>query len=144
LYWIALLSLILVFGIFSVNPGNVAPYNLSFTNLIIHFLGLQGIFSDFSLQSMWFVGVIVLFFLVYPIIMFFSKNSNDILIFSTVFFLLFYITHVFSGLISINFLIYFPVFISGILVNRITLIENNNFKMIVVFLGIFCDVMVKA
>lgn len=119
LYWVALLSLIIIFGLLQINPGHVDPYNFSPGNLLIHFFGLQGIFPYTSIQSMWFVGVIVLFYLLYPVITYLSKNLLETIIVSSIIFILLVIMHFFLGLIAIEGLVYFPLFISGILIHKL-------------------------
>jgi len=119
LYWVALLSLIIIFGLLQINPGHVDPYNFSPGNVLIHFFGLQGIFPYTSIQSMWFVGVIVLFYFLYPVIAYLSKNLFETIIVSSFFFILLVILHFFLGLIAIEALVYFPLFISGILIHQI-------------------------
>ena len=86
LYWVALASLIIIFGLLQINPGHVNPYNFSLDNVLLHFFGLQGIFPYTSIQSMWFVGVIVLFYLLYPIIVYFSKNLFETFVVSFIYF----------------------------------------------------------
>jgi peptidoglycan/LPS O-acetylase OafA/YrhL len=119
LYWVALASLIIIFGLMQINPGHVDPYNFSPDNLLLHFLGLQGIFPFNSIQSMWFVGVIVLFYLVYPIIVCLSKNLFETLAVSSCIFILLVVLHFLLGLINVDALLYYPAFISGILINQI-------------------------
>jgi peptidoglycan/LPS O-acetylase OafA/YrhL len=119
LYWVALTSLIFIFGILQINPGHVSSYNFSLYNLLLHFFGLQGIFPYNSIQSMWFVGVIILFYLLYPIIIYFSKNLIEIFVISSFILFLIVILHFFFGLIEYNALWYYPIFISGIFINRL-------------------------
>ena len=119
LYWVALASLIIIFGLLQINPGHVNPYNFSLDNLLLHFFGLQGIFPYNSIQSMWFVGVIVLFYLLYPIIVYLSKNFFETFVVSSFIFIILVILHFFFGLIYTNALAYFPLFISGIFINQI-------------------------
>jgi peptidoglycan/LPS O-acetylase OafA/YrhL len=137
LYWVALASLIIIFGLLQINPGNVSPYNFSLDNLLLHFFGLQGIFPYNSIQSMWFVGVIVLFYLLYPIIVYLSKNLFETFVVSSGILILLVILHVFLGLIAINALIYYPVFISGIFINQIVYfskkIDDENFLKKILF-----------
>jgi peptidoglycan/LPS O-acetylase OafA/YrhL len=118
LYWVALISLIIIFGVFQLNPGHVDPYNFSLDNVLLHFSGLQGIFPYTSIQSMWFVGVIVLFYLLYPVIIFLSKNLLETVIISLSVFVVLGILHFFLGLIAIEALVYFPVFITGIFIRQ--------------------------
>jgi peptidoglycan/LPS O-acetylase OafA/YrhL len=119
LYWVALASLVIIFGLLQINPGNVSQYNFSLDNFLLHFFGLQGIFPINNIQSMWFVGVIVLFYLLYPIIAYLSKNLFDTLVVSSCIFILLATLHVFFGLIARNALEYYPLFISGIFINQI-------------------------
>jgi peptidoglycan/LPS O-acetylase OafA/YrhL len=140
LYWVALASLIIIFGLWQINPGHVNPYNFSLDNLLLHFFGLQGIFPYNSIQSMWFVGVIVLFYLLYPIIVYLSKNLFETFIVSSGILILLVILHVFLGLININGLLYYPVFITGIFINQIAYsskkIVDENFLKKILFLNI--------
>ena len=138
LYWVALASLVIIFGGLQINPGPVSPYNFSLNNLLIHFFGLQGIFPSYTIQSMWFVGVIVLFYLLYPIIVYLSKNLFETFVASSLILILLGILHFFLGLIEINALTYFPIFISGIFINRILyspkiIINKNLLKKILFF-----------
>ena len=135
LYWVALASLIIIFGLLQINPGHVDPYNFSLDNLLLHFFGLQGIFPYNSIQSMWFVGVIVLFYLLYPIIVYLSKNLFETIVVSLFIFILLGILHFFLGLIATDALLYYPLFISGIFINRIAysskkIVDENFFKKI--------------
>lgn len=119
LYWVAIVSLVIIFGLLQVSPGHVSPYDFSLDNLLLHFFGLQGVFPWYEIQSMWFVGVIILFFLVYPIIVYTSKNLSGIFVVSSLIFIFMTILHVYTGLIHIGALEYYPLFISGIFINKI-------------------------
>lgn len=130
LYWIALASLLVIFGLLRISPGNVSPYNFSPTNLFIHFFALQGIFPTYKIQSMWFVGVIILFYLIYTIISYLSQNSYQTILISLSILILLAIVHTFTGLIQGIF--YYPIFISGIIINQTIYsskdINNGNLK----------------
>jgi peptidoglycan/LPS O-acetylase OafA/YrhL len=119
LYWVALASLIIIFGLWKINPGHVSPYNFSLENLLLHFFGLQGIFPYNDIQSMWFVGVIILFYLLYPIIVYLSKNLFETFVVSLIILIILVILHVFLGLIAEDALTYYPLFISGIFIHQI-------------------------
>jgi hypothetical protein len=67
---------------------------------------------------MWFVGVIVLFYLLYPVITYLSKNLLETFIVSLSVFVVLGILHFFLGLIAIEALVYFPVFITGIFISQ--------------------------
>jgi peptidoglycan/LPS O-acetylase OafA/YrhL len=119
LYWVALVSFILIFGLLEINPGHVIPYNFDLNNLLVHFFGLQGIFPDYVISPLWFVGVIILFYLSYPVIVYFSKNFFDLFVVSSIILILFLILHFFYGLFDVRALQYYPIFISGIFINKI-------------------------
>ncbi len=119
LYWAALGSLVVIFGFLNISPGHVSPYNFSLDNMLLHLSGLQGIFPWNEIQSMWFVGVIVLFYLLYPVIAYVPKNLSGTLVVSSGIFVFLLILHVFFGLIHEGALEYYPLFVSGILINQI-------------------------
>ncbi len=119
LYWAALGSLIVIFGLLHISPGHVIPYNFSLDNVLIHLSGLQGIFPWNEIQSMWFVGVIVLFYVLYPFIAYFPKNLFGTLVVSSGIFMFLEVLHSFFGLIHTGALEYYPLFISGIFINKI-------------------------
>lgn len=119
LYWVALVSLVIIFGWLQVDPGNVKPYNFCLSNLLIHFFGLQGIFPYGSIQSMWFVGVIILFYLLYPFIAYHSKDLLRTFTISSTILILLATLHIFFGLININALMYYPLFVSGIFIDQL-------------------------
>lgn len=84
---------------------------------------------------MWFVGVIVLFYLLYPIIAYLSKTLFETFVVSSCFFILLVILHFFLGLIAIEALVYFPLFISGFFIHQIAysskeIVDGNFLKKI--------------
>jgi len=120
LYWAALASLVIFFGVLKINQLNEIPYNFDLSNLLIHFFGLQGIFPNNNIESpVWFVGVILIFYFLYPIIVFVSKNSFKTFMVSSLILISLLIFHFFFGLFDINTLTYFPIFISGLYINQI-------------------------
>jgi peptidoglycan/LPS O-acetylase OafA/YrhL len=140
LYWVALGTLVVIFGFLNINPGHVSPYDFNPKNVLLHVFGLQGIFPYGEIQSMWFVGVIVLFFLLYPIIAYSSKNLFQTFMVASGIFIVLVILHVFFGLIVTNALEYYPLFISGIFINRIVYssqkIVDENFLKKFLFLNL--------
>lgn len=153
LYWIALASLVIIFGLLKISPGHVSPYNFSPFNLLLHFCGLQGIFPYNSIQSMWFVGAIILFYLLYPIMVYLSKNNLEIFLVSSIILIMLGLIHYFFGLIEINVLTYYPIFIAGIFINKIIYCQKQKFdknllKQILIFnliliIGIFLILAIK-
>jgi len=119
LYWVAIISLIVVFGFLQVSPGNVDPYDFSENAIILHLLGLQGLFPYWNLHSMWFVGSILLLYFVFPLIVHFSSSPWSILKPSiAIISILIILNHIF-GIININVIYYYPIFLCGILIDRL-------------------------
>lgn len=89
---------------------------------------------------MWFVGVIILFYLLYPIIVYLSKNPFETFTVSSIIFIFLVILNFFFGLIEINALTYFPIFISGIFIHQIVYsskkILNENLLKQIIFLNL--------
>lgn len=145
LYWTAVASLLIIFGYLQIDPGNVDPYNFNLNILLIHVLGLQGIFPNSNIQSMWFVGVIIVYYSLYPIIGYLSNTYSETFAISSIILLILALLHHFLGLISINALIYYPVFISGIFINKILysserLFDKEFLKHVLVFnLVLICN-----
>jgi len=133
LYWVALGTLVVIFGLLQISPGHVSPYDFSLDNVLLHFSGLQGIFPYYEIQSMWFVGVIVLFYLLYPVIAYLPKNLSETFVVSSLIFIFLVILHVSFGLIHEGALEYYPLFITGIFINKIVyspkkIIDENFLK----------------
>jgi peptidoglycan/LPS O-acetylase OafA/YrhL len=127
IYWVALASLVIFYGVLKINQLNEIPYHFSLNNLLIHFFGLQGILPNNNIESpVWFVGVILIFYFLYPIIVFVSKNSFKTFTVSSIILISLVILHFFFGWIDINTLTYFPIFISGLYINQIVYSSKNN------------------
>jgi peptidoglycan/LPS O-acetylase OafA/YrhL len=115
MYWLS------IFFVYIMNK--LGFYSLFFNNidtdkslLLLNILGLQGIFSEnYSLSIWWFVGVILLYYFVFSIVLYYSKNDTDLLIYSSlsVIFLLFLKNE--FNLINVNVFIFYFAFLGGIL-----------------------------
>ncbi|MCQ1535484.1 acyltransferase [Methanosarcina sp. KYL-1] len=84
--------------------------------LLLNVLGFQGFFSEnYSLSIWWFVGVILLYYLLFSIILCYSKNIESLLIYSffAVFPLLFLKNE--FNMINVNVFVFYFIFIAGIL-----------------------------
>jgi peptidoglycan/LPS O-acetylase OafA/YrhL len=130
LYWIALATFVICFGLLQINPGHISSlssYDFSLNTLLLQFLGLQGIFPTNIEQPLWFVGVIILFYLLYKIIIYLSKNFFETFIVSSIILIFLAILYFFFGLIDINVLTYYPIFISGIFINQMVYFSKKIF-----------------
>ncbi len=105
-YWLALLSFIYVVGI-----------TLRKRDVLIYALGLQAIFSPSVAKpvlTLWFVGVILLYYVVFALILRYARTSFQRLLGMAVFFGLPYLIHFFTDLFDDRFFLYFFVFAAGI------------------------------
>jgi peptidoglycan/LPS O-acetylase OafA/YrhL len=133
LYWAALAAFTLVFYIFAPNlhSGFLFPnaeHVFTFSNLIIHVLGLQIFLAPAyasPMLTLYFVGLIVAFYAIYPFIIMLSKNSKQLLLYSAVVFLGFLLISKVFNIIDRRFFMFFPTFIFGILTCKESLFEKS-------------------
>ena len=126
LYWIALIVSIIVFTNYNYTPLFVAG----------HFLGIQMIiypkFIATNISPFWFIGMLLIYYLIYPILIFLKANTpKKMLILSTLFFILLVAIKLITGFFGGSIFEYYYIFIAGILVNQMTLftyILNDKFK----------------
>ncbi|AKB53151.1 hypothetical protein A9239_11920 [Methanosarcina sp. A14] len=132
LYWVALAVFTFVFydysGILSsqfiISNANTL---FSFRNLLIHILGMQMLLAptySTPLFTLHFVGTIIIFYLIYPFLMLYSKNTSRFLLIS---FLVFMVLALISGIFKIiheNFFSYYPIFIAGIVLSRVNVSDR--------------------
>jgi peptidoglycan/LPS O-acetylase OafA/YrhL len=64
LYWLSLGTTFLIFGYFSFRLRGF-EYNVTLENFMVNAAGLQVFFPAFKIPAMWYIGVILLFYLVY-------------------------------------------------------------------------------
>lgn len=115
LYW---------FSIITIYAMNKTDLNVVFSNnidankfvLLLNVLGLQGLISkSYDLSVWWFLGVILLYYLLFSIILYYSKDFKSVLKLSFLVALLFLFLRKEFNLIHIHFFSYYFVFIAGIL-----------------------------
>jgi len=119
LYWFAIiisfLWLILYYGFISFPYGQKAAV-ISSTSILFGFLGLQGFLSGnggFNQSLFWFVGVIILYYLIYPFLTKPKKLINIFLV-STIIFIIFIIFYLLNLKLFIGFFIFYWIFFAGI------------------------------
>jgi Predicted acyltransferases len=133
LYWAALAAFTLVFYIFApkLNSGFLFPnaeHVFSFHNLIMHILGLQIFLAPAyasPMLTLYFVGLIIVFYTIYPFIIMFSKNSKQLLLYSFLVYLGFLLISKIFNIIDSRFFMFFPTFIFGILTCKESLFEKS-------------------
>lgn len=133
LYWVALVAYILLFYVFAskLNSGFVFPnasnvFNIS--NVLIHFIGLQILLAPVYASPMitlYFIGLIIAFYTIYPFIILFSKDTKRLLFFSSISFLGFLLISNIFNIIDIRFFMFFPIFIFGILICKESSFEKS-------------------
>jgi peptidoglycan/LPS O-acetylase OafA/YrhL len=123
LYWAALATFVLVFSVFAprLNSGFVYPNSenvFGFFNVFVHALGLQILLSPAHASPMltlYFVGLIISFYAIYPLLIIFSKTTKQLLLYSfIIYFGLFSISKAFN-IIDHRFFMFFLIFVFGIL-----------------------------
>lgn len=133
LYWAAIAAFTLVFFIFApkLNSGFVFPnaeYVFSFHNVVMHILGLQIFLAPAyasPMLTLYFIGLIIVFYAVYPFIVILSKNSKQLLLYSSLIFLGFLLISRAFNVIDHRFFMFFPVFVFGILTCKESLFEKS-------------------
>lgn len=127
LFWLAIISVAVIcfyyYGFLFVWHG----YKVDYQYFIVAFLGLQGIFYQANPSVLyWFVGVILLYYLIYPFLVL-HKSIKKIIIISLVVYGFFLVIHLKLTLIDPRFFLYYLPFIAGIVLCWLT--DNNlNFK----------------
>jgi peptidoglycan/LPS O-acetylase OafA/YrhL len=117
LYWLALIS------IFVLDTYNIDKIMLdySFTSLLIQFLGLQALLAPRFINPIftaWFVGVILLFYLIYPLIVYpfrDGRHSIHLVFVSFAVLLPFILMRLAFDIIDFRFFLYYWIFVAGIL-----------------------------
>jgi peptidoglycan/LPS O-acetylase OafA/YrhL len=119
LYWIALISFILVFGVVFLFLGYKPPIDLSCFSLIAHLFGAQVLLAPryvIPYFTLWYIGLIVIYYCIYPFLIRYSKDIKALFLNSILIFILLYIIHTFFNVFEIRFFIYYFIFISGIII----------------------------
>ncbi|KKG29202.1 acyltransferase family protein [Methanosarcina mazei] len=132
------------FSIIIIYAMNKIGLNIPYSNdiaankllLLLNILGLQGLISEnYNLSVWWFVGVILLYYFLFSIILLYSKSVRSLLIFSFLMgFILLFLRNEFN-LIHTNVFNYYFIFIAGILSS--TAESLTSLKKITLYYSIF-------
>ncbi|MDD5398940.1 MAG: acyltransferase family protein, partial [Dehalococcoidia bacterium] len=123
LYWLALILTILLSWLLENNL-------FDWRTIAVYFLGLQSVFVPrymVEISSYWFIGTILIYYLLFPLITFGNKISSILLIGVSVFVFLIVI-RVFTGLFDGRVFEYFFVFVLGLMVARSRFFESDYFR----------------
>ena len=133
LYWAAIAVFTLVFFIFApkINSGFVFPnaeHVFSFYNVIVHILGLQIFLAPAyasPMLTLYFIGLIIVFYMIYPLMIMLSKNSKQLVFYSSLIFIGFLLISRTFNIIDLRFFMFFPIFVFGILTCKESLFEES-------------------
>lgn len=123
LYWAALATFILVFSVSAprLNSGFVFPNSenvFGFYNVLVHGLGLQILLSPAyasPMLTLYFVGLIISFYAIYPLLIMFSKTTKHLLLYSLIIYFGFFLISKAFNIIDHRFFMFFLIFVFGIL-----------------------------
>lgn len=114
LYWVAFIVLIFIID------------KYFFANSIIGFLGLQGFFPEtyyVNTTYLWFIGIIIIYYLIYPILIRPKSLINKFSMAAAIF-LIFSLISINFHVVNVKFFLYYWVFFSGIVLCCL----NENYK----------------
>ncbi len=132
LYWVALLVFLILYdsssGFRSYYLEPASYYDFSLTSFIIHFAGLQTLTGKF-IGGMWFIGTIIVYYLVYPLIVYFSKNLKYMLAAIAVLLVIFVLLYTPLHIIKDGHVpLFISIFAGGIIANKINLFYNKDYE----------------
>ena len=116
LYWLALVSF---FVLENYHIGmNV---DISFSGMLIQLSGLQSLLAPRFIEPVsiiWFVGVIVIFYLIYPLIVYPSRDGAHLILASCAVLLPFVVMRLAFDIVDFRFFMYYGIFVAGILASK--------------------------
>jgi peptidoglycan/LPS O-acetylase OafA/YrhL len=120
LYFIALFVFFVGFIFYSLMVKSIHQPIFSISSWIIHLFGMQVLLSPRFVTpfvTLWFIGLITLLYIIYPIILFNTIKCRDIFFRSLFILFIFYLIHIQFNLIDNRFFILYIPFIAGVLFN---------------------------
>jgi peptidoglycan/LPS O-acetylase OafA/YrhL len=111
LYWLALVSFF-VLG---------TEIDLSSSGMLIQLSGLQSLLAPrfiYPSSIIWFVGVILIFYLIYPLIVHPSRDGAHLILASCAVLLPFVVVRLAFDIIDFRFFMYYGIFVAGILASK--------------------------
>lgn len=132
LYWLALIVFMALyvawagFRAFYLEPASY--YDFTWTGLIVHMFGLQTLTGRF-IGGMWFVGTIIAYYLLYPLIVYFSKDLKYMLAAVAVLLAVLVVLYTPLHIVKDGHVpLFLSVFAGGIVACRISLFDNKSYE----------------
>lgn len=123
IWWIGLLLEFVIFGIFHINPNPYTENFSSFMGLMYQLIGAHGFFkADVEVGGGhidWFIGTILVYYIVYAIIAKYARDDIDIFIISLGIYIVCDMYHI----LDFRFYLYYPVFLLGIFAGKYNLLN---------------------
>lgn len=136
LYWAALFVYVILFDVLpfktlaaGYNPSDVSVFpGHSVSTILVYFLGLQGIFSSQASTSrmvaVWFVGVILVYYAVYPLIIAFSPRITYFIAISGLVYLALWALQLVIHTIEPQLFIFYGAFVGGVFASKYALVDK--------------------
>jgi len=147
LYLISILLTYVMFVIFDFKRASL-QYDLSIISLIVHLVGMQAFIPQtyfpnhtFLIPALWYVSAIIWYYVLYSIIMYKSKNIQEVLFYSVVLMIPFVVIRIGFNLIQFRALKYYPIFIIGVISSVIS--KYNTRKKISVYMMILATLILS-
>ncbi|MCX9084521.1 MAG: acyltransferase family protein [Candidatus Methanoperedens sp.] len=141
IYWFSIICSYFIVYMLNINLPFFQKEETTTFKLILNIFGLQGLMPEnFSLFEWWFIGTIILYYVLYAIICYFSENIKYILFYSVIIMVFLLLLKYELGIIHINSIKYYFVFIAGIVIGNVKNIKSVKriifFNILIIFLYI--------
>lgn len=138
LYWLAVILFFIMYVPLQLAQFFQGDYfDFSLKSVVVHLFGLQSFYGHFF-PAMWFIGIILVYYIVYPFILKFGKDNTLAIVFASFITILalFVLTHP-LGIIKDNDLyFYFIIFMAGSLAHKTDLMYSSSHKKYIRFVPI--------
>lgn len=120
LYWLALVS-VFVLETYHIEANLPNLIGVSFSSMLMQLLGLQALLAPRFINPVttgWFVGVILIFYLIYPLMVYHSRDGANLILASCAVLLPFVVMRLAFDIIDFRFFMYYGIFVAGILASK--------------------------
>jgi peptidoglycan/LPS O-acetylase OafA/YrhL len=134
LYWLALVSFFVLEN-YHITTNLI---DVSFSSILIQLSGLQALLAPRFINpvfTVWFVGVILLFYLIYPLIVYRSRDGAHLILASFAVLLPFIVMRLAFNIIDFRFFMYYGIFVAGILASKYEVRYKSSLQPRFLYLG---------